>query len=59
MELGRLRNPTVVAQEFGAVLNIRELPDQPLTTALIRALSGRSVLVALDNREHCCRPALS
>src|SRR5262249_22073531 len=52
VELGPLSDPMLVAQEVGAVLSVRESPDQPLATALIRALAGRRVLLVLDNCEH-------
>jgi non-specific serine/threonine protein kinase len=52
VELGPLSDPTLVAQKVGAVLSVSESPDQPLTTALICALSGRRVLLLLDNCEH-------
>ena len=52
IELGPLSDPALVAQQVGAVLTVRESPDQPLTTALIRALAGRRVLLVLDNCEH-------
>jgi predicted ATPase len=52
VELGPLSDPTLVAHEIGSILSVRESPDQPLTTALIRALAGRRVLLVLDNCEH-------
>lgn len=52
IELGPVSDPALVAQQVGAVLTVRESPDQPLTTALIRALAGRRVLLVLDNCEH-------
>jgi predicted ATPase/DNA-binding XRE family transcriptional regulator len=52
VELGPLSDPALVAQQVGAVLEVRESREQPLTTALIRALAGRRVLLVLDNCEH-------
>src|SRR5262249_11621471 len=52
VELGRFSDPMLVAHEIGALLSVRESPDVPLTTALIKALAGRRVLVVLDNCEH-------
>jgi predicted ATPase/DNA-binding XRE family transcriptional regulator len=52
VELGPLSDPTQVAQKIGAVLSVRESPDQPITSALISALVGRRVLMVLDNCEH-------
>ena len=52
VELGRLSDPTLVAQEVGAVFAVRESPDQPLTIALKRAVGGHRVLLVLDNCEH-------
>jgi predicted ATPase len=52
IELGRLSDPTLVAQEVGAVLRVQERLDLPLTAALISALAGRRVLLVLDNCEH-------
>jgi predicted ATPase len=48
-------DPALVAQQIGAVLAVHESPDQPLTPALIRALTGRRVLLVLDNCEHLLR----
>jgi predicted ATPase/DNA-binding XRE family transcriptional regulator len=56
VELGPLSDPALVAQQVGAVLEVRESPEQPLTTALIRALAGRRVLLVLDNCEHLLQP---
>jgi non-specific serine/threonine protein kinase len=56
VELGPLSDSTLVAQAVGTVLEVRESPDQPLTSALIRALSGRRVLLMLDNCEHLLHP---
>ena len=52
VELGRLSDPVLVAQEVGAVLGVRESPALSLTSALTQVLSGRRVLLVLDNCEH-------
>jgi transcriptional regulator with XRE-family HTH domain len=52
VELGPLSDPALVAQQVGAALDVRESPEQPFTTALIRSLAGRRVLLVLDNCEH-------
>jgi predicted ATPase/transcriptional regulator with XRE-family HTH domain len=52
VELGPLADPRLVPQRVGAVVGVRETPDQSLTTALATALASRRLLLVLDNCEH-------
>jgi predicted ATPase/DNA-binding CsgD family transcriptional regulator len=51
-ELAPVRDPAQVADAVAAVLGIRELPSSAAADALARALSGRQLLLVLDNCEH-------
>ena len=52
VELAALADPALVPQTVAAVFNMREMPAQPIATALATALRGRSLLLVLDNCEH-------
>jgi predicted ATPase/class 3 adenylate cyclase len=52
VELSSLRDPKRVAPEVASVLGIREEGATPITETLTCALSGRHLLVVMDNCEH-------
>jgi non-specific serine/threonine protein kinase len=52
VELASLADPALVPQAVARVLEIRELPEQPLLVALGEALGYRDLLLVLDNCEH-------
>ena len=47
-----MTDPARLPQTAAAVLGVRERPDQPMLDTLVQALSGRQVLLVLDNCEH-------
>jgi predicted ATPase/DNA-binding CsgD family transcriptional regulator len=51
-ELAAVRDPAQVATEVPAALGIRDLPAVAAADALARALTGRQLLLVLDNCEH-------
>ena len=51
-DLAPLQDPGLVAVTVADVLGIREEPGRPLPDTLVEAVSGRSLLVLLDNCEH-------
>src|SRR5579864_1691920 len=52
VDLAALADAALVPQTVAAVFNMREMPGQPIATALAEALRGRSLLLVLDNCEH-------
>jgi hypothetical protein len=52
VELAALADPALVPQTVAAVFGIREIPTEPIATALATTLLGRSLLLVLDNCEH-------
>jgi predicted ATPase/DNA-binding SARP family transcriptional activator len=52
IDLVGLSDPTLVPQTVAKVLDVREVPNQPLTETLLRELKTKQVLVVLDNCEH-------
>jgi predicted ATPase/class 3 adenylate cyclase len=51
-ELAALSNPKRVAQTAASLLHIREEPGRPIVETLSASLSGKSLLLVLDNCEH-------
>jgi predicted ATPase/DNA-binding CsgD family transcriptional regulator len=52
VELASLAAPALVPQTVAAVLDVRELPGEPLTATLCAALAPHHTLLVLDNCEH-------
>jgi predicted ATPase/transcriptional regulator with XRE-family HTH domain len=52
VELAALRDPTLVTAAIGRALGISESPGIPVERRLSEALSGRRLLLVLDNCEH-------
>lgn len=52
VELAPLSDPSLVTQEVAAVFGIREMAGRPLLQTLSESLSGRTLLLILDNCEH-------
>jgi predicted ATPase/DNA-binding SARP family transcriptional activator/DNA-binding CsgD family transcriptional regulator len=52
VDLAALSEPGLVPQAVAATLDIREQPGRPLTDTLLEALSGKDILLVLDNCEH-------
>ena len=52
VELASIFDPTLVPQTIGSTFNIRELSGQSLIDALVNFLSGREILLVIDNCEH-------
>ncbi len=52
VELAALADPALVPQAVAAVLDVRELPDRPLTKTLADYLRPKRLLLILDNCEH-------
>ena len=52
VELAALVDPTHVVHAVAAALGLREVPGHALTAGLIEFLSGKTLLVVLDNCEH-------
>lgn len=52
VELAPLVDSTHVAQAVSAALGLREVPGHPLTDSLMEFLSGKCLLLVLDNCEH-------
>jgi predicted ATPase len=55
--LAPLRDPELVLPSLARVLAVGEEPGTPLEDTLVAHLSGRSLLVLLDNVEHLLPPA--
>jgi len=52
VELEGLTDPPLVPQAVAAVLGVHEEPGQPLLETIAAALTGRRMLLVLDNCEH-------
>jgi predicted ATPase/DNA-binding SARP family transcriptional activator/DNA-binding CsgD family transcriptional regulator len=52
VELAPITDGGLVAQEVARALGVQERPDQPLTDALVDALSDKELLLVVDNCEH-------
>src|SRR6267143_5868057 len=52
VELAPLADGALVPQTVAAMFDMRELPGQPIATALASTLRRRSLLLVLDNCEH-------
>ena len=52
VELAPLTDPNLVPQLVAHVLNVNEVPGEPLTKTLVAALKERQLLLVLDNGEH-------
>jgi len=52
LPLAPLRDPELVLPSLARTLNVQEEPNTPLTDTLVGHLSGKSLLVLLDNVEH-------
>ena len=57
VDLAPLSEPEVVPQAVAAALEVREEPGRPLTDTLADVLSGKNLLVLLDNCEHLIEAA--
>jgi predicted ATPase/DNA-binding CsgD family transcriptional regulator len=60
VELGNIREPSLVLQAIASVLNVTERTDATLLEALKRYLSRRQLLLLIDNIEHLlvCAPLI-
>jgi predicted ATPase len=52
VELAPVTSPALVADAVAGVLDLRALPSQDITAALVEFLAQRSLLLVLDNCEH-------
>jgi predicted ATPase/class 3 adenylate cyclase len=52
VELATLRDPQLVPQAVASALGVKEAAGRPVLEALLRFLSGRQLLLVLDNCEH-------
>jgi len=52
VELAALIDPTHVVHAVAAALGLREATDRALTRSLIKFMSGKTLLLVLDNCEH-------
>ena len=52
VELAPLSDPGLVAGAVASTLNVREMPDRPLSEVLVEHLKSTKILVVLDNCEH-------
>lgn len=52
VELAAVEDPAAVSSAVAAVLGVREQPGQSLTESLCDVISGRHLLIVLDNCEH-------
>ena len=52
VELAALADPTLLAQTIATELRVRDVPGQPIETTLVAQLTGRNMLLVLDNCEH-------
>jgi non-specific serine/threonine protein kinase len=52
VDLAPVADPTLVLHQVARAVGVREATDQTLTSALIRTLQSRHLLLALDNCEH-------
>jgi predicted ATPase/DNA-binding SARP family transcriptional activator/DNA-binding CsgD family transcriptional regulator len=52
VELAGLSEPELLPQEVADTLNVREQEDHPLIDTLVETLSGKKLLLVLDNCEH-------
>jgi predicted ATPase/DNA-binding CsgD family transcriptional regulator/Tfp pilus assembly protein PilF len=59
VDLSSLTDPGLVAPALATVLGLREQADLSLTSSLVSWLTGRDVLLILDNCEHLIRSCAS
>ena len=52
VELAAVQEPALVPAAVAAVLEVRELPGQPVAESLAAVLAGQQLLLLLDNCEH-------
>jgi predicted ATPase/class 3 adenylate cyclase len=52
VDLAALRDPDSIPGTVASVLNVRELPSEPIDATLFAHLGDRQVLLILDNAEH-------
>lgn len=52
VELTSISDPTLIAQTIAAELNLREVRSEPIVETLLHYLSGRQLLLVIDNTEH-------
>jgi non-specific serine/threonine protein kinase len=52
IDLVGLSDPALVPQAVAKVLDVREMPNQPLADTLVGELQTKQILVVLDNCEH-------
>ncbi|HET9910023.1 MAG TPA: tetratricopeptide repeat protein [Anaerolineales bacterium] len=52
IDLVGLSDPALVPQAVAKVLDVREIPNQPLADTLVGELQTKQILVVLDNCEH-------
>ncbi len=52
VELAALNDPALVPSAIAQVLNVREVPNQPMRETLAHHLRTKQLLLALDNCEH-------
>jgi len=57
VELAAVTDPGLVPDAFAAALDVRALSGQTLVEALVDFLTGRSLLLVVDNCEHLLRAA--
>jgi len=56
VDLAPVTDPNSVVNKIAEVLNIKELPNQPVINTLIEKTKNKSLLVLLDNCEHLVQP---
>jgi non-specific serine/threonine protein kinase len=52
VDLVGLNDPALVSQALAVVLDVREVPNQPMTQTLIEIIQKKQILLVLDNCEH-------
>ncbi|HEY5427368.1 MAG TPA: adenylate/guanylate cyclase domain-containing protein [Candidatus Tumulicola sp.] len=52
VELASISDPALIAQTIAAELNLREVHSEPIVETLLHHLSGRQLLLVIDNSEH-------
>jgi predicted ATPase/transcriptional regulator with XRE-family HTH domain len=52
VDLTAVHNPDFVAQTIATALNLREVPNEPIEKTVVAGLSGKKILLIIDNAEH-------
>ncbi len=52
VDLSGIRDALLILQSIATELKVREVPREPISTTLLEYLSGRHLLLVIDNAEH-------